>query len=139
MLCLLYFPFLFGNDKSEQLKALTCHRKEKICPTFLVCVCVCVCVRVCMCTHVFSLKPTAVEDSSRYCSMGKDSFLLCKLSLMREAAREFLERQNNRQKRCREQTPFCSDFCQNWDILLEKEFPCLVVNLEPSSSWYQLF
>ena len=133
MLCLLYFPFLFGNDKSEQLKALTCQKGKDL--PYLPCVCVCVCV----CTHMFSLKPTAMEDSSRYCSMGKDSFLLCKLSLMREAAREFLERQNNRQKRCREQTPFCFDFCQNWDILLEKEFPCRVVKLEPSSSWYQLF
>lgn len=86
---------------------------------------------MCVCARVFSLKPTAMEDSSGYCSMGKDSFLLCKLSLMREAAREFLERQNNRQQRCREQTLFLLIFVRIGTFYWKRNFPALWLILSP--------
>lgn len=39
--CYVFFIFHFYLGMiSEQLKARSCHRREKICPAFLVCVCV---------------------------------------------------------------------------------------------------
>lgn len=104
----LFFHFYLGMIKSEQLKALTCHRREKICLTFL-------------CVYSFLLH-VSTGGFIRILSEWVHLFLLLQALLNVSKLQNFLFLENNGNKDVESKLCFF-DFCQGiWDALLKRNF-----------------